>query len=285
MSDPAPVGGQSAEHASAFDAVGALRASTYDVRGNGPGLPGLFTGVATTLLRVARHVLPRGRRGRRGDDGTSAPRHDQPHCRRCRARNDGGGEHLVHGQDVGRAPQPGVSIAFALRGDFPWRRVRGYIVVNAAAPCSPRICPPSCRRSLRDLRREFRTSGISDSAALWMERPKKIAATQCRYVDASARTESSLRRVKAAIRAPLLTAASPDHRSRCRRCAGGETRRCTGLFPVGCVGSATNARGQLEAVTKPLTAVTEPAAGTQVLEDSAVRISHRPQTEVTREHS
>ena len=43
------------------------------------------------------------------------------------------GHHLVHGQDLRRAPQPGgVSIAFALRRDFPWRRVPGYIVAQLA---------------------------------------------------------------------------------------------------------------------------------------------------------
>jgi len=39
------------------------------------------------------------------------------------ARAHGDGHHLVHGQGVRRAPEPAVSIGFALRGDFPWWRV------------------------------------------------------------------------------------------------------------------------------------------------------------------
>ena len=69
--------------------------------------------------RSSRHLLPRARRGGRRDDGRGVPEHDHPHGRSRRARADGDGDHHVHGQGVGRPPEPGVSIAFSLRGDFP----------------------------------------------------------------------------------------------------------------------------------------------------------------------
>lgn len=40
---------------------------------------------------------------------------------------------MFMGKVSGAHLNPGVSIAFALRGDFPWRRVPGYIVVQFAA--------------------------------------------------------------------------------------------------------------------------------------------------------
>ena len=43
---------------------------------------------------------------------------------------DGAGDHHVHGRHQRRAPEPGGHPVFAARGDFPWRRVPGYIVVQ-----------------------------------------------------------------------------------------------------------------------------------------------------------
>ncbi len=64
-------------------------------------------GVAALVLRTARHVLPgAGRRGRR-HDGPRLPRRDQPRRRGGGPRADGHGHHLVHGQDLRRAPEPG----------------------------------------------------------------------------------------------------------------------------------------------------------------------------------
>src|SRR6185312_1479186 len=37
---------------------------------------------------------------------------------------------LFMGKVSGAHLNPGVSVAFALRGDFPWRRVPGYVVVQ-----------------------------------------------------------------------------------------------------------------------------------------------------------
>ena len=64
--------------------------------------------------------------------GQAFPRHHQSHGRGRRAGSDGDGDHPVHGQGFRRPPQPAVSIAFALRRDFPWPRVPGYIVVQLA---------------------------------------------------------------------------------------------------------------------------------------------------------
>ena len=64
-------------------------------------------GVAAAVLRAARHLLPGAGGRRRGHDGPRLPRRDQPHRRRHRPRADGHGHHLVHGQDLRRAPEPG----------------------------------------------------------------------------------------------------------------------------------------------------------------------------------
>ena len=77
---------------------------------------------------------------------------------------------LFMGKVSGAHLNPAVSIAFALRGDFPWRRVPGYIVVQLAGAAlaawflqggrstSPRPTAPTIRR--RTTRRSTR---------FWME--------------------------------------------------------------------------------------------------------------------
>ena len=60
------------------------------------------------------------------------PRRDQPRRGRRRARPDGDGDHPLHGRRLRRPPQPGGDVRFSLRGDFPWRRVPGYLVVQLA---------------------------------------------------------------------------------------------------------------------------------------------------------
>src|SRR6476620_518401 len=42
---------------------------------------------------------------------------------------------LFMGKISGAHLNPAVSVAFALRGDFPWRRVPGYIVAQLAGAC------------------------------------------------------------------------------------------------------------------------------------------------------
>jgi aquaporin Z len=43
---------------------------------------------------------------------------------------DGGGHHLVMGTVSGAHLNPAVSVAFAARGDFPWKRVPAYVVAQ-----------------------------------------------------------------------------------------------------------------------------------------------------------
>ena len=62
---------------------------------------------------------------------------------------------LFMGKVSGAHLNPAVSVAFALRGDFPWWRVPGYIVVQLVAP---RSRPGSSRRSCTSLRRSARTT-------------------------------------------------------------------------------------------------------------------------------
>jgi hypothetical protein len=51
---------------------------------------------------------------------------------------------LFMGAISGAHLNPGVSLAFALLGDFPWRRVPGYIVVRSWAPSWPPCCWSPC---------------------------------------------------------------------------------------------------------------------------------------------
>ena len=62
---------------------------------------------------------------------------------------------LFMGRVSGAHLNPAVSIAFALRGDFPWWRVPGYIVVQLGGAVLARVVPPSRRARLRDLRVEL----------------------------------------------------------------------------------------------------------------------------------
>ena len=68
---------------------------------------------------------------------------------------------LFMGKVSGAHLNPAVSIAFSLRGDFPWRRVPGYIVVQligatlaclflrAVIDVSQRTAPTTRRRATR----------------------------------------------------------------------------------------------------------------------------------------
>ena len=46
------------------------------------------------------------------------------------APGDGAGDHPFHGCGPGAHLNPAVSLAFAVRGDFPWKRVPGYIIMQ-----------------------------------------------------------------------------------------------------------------------------------------------------------
>ncbi len=62
---------------------------------------------------------------------------------------------LFMGKVSGAHLNPAVSIAFALRGDFPWRRVPGYIVVQLGGADARRLVPPSGRARLGVVRLEL----------------------------------------------------------------------------------------------------------------------------------
>ena len=47
---------------------------------------------------------------------------------------------LFMGAVSGAHLNPAVSVAFALRGDFPWKRVPAYIVAQFLGASSPRCC-------------------------------------------------------------------------------------------------------------------------------------------------
>ena len=62
--------------------------------------------------------------------GAGLPEHDQPYRSGHRAGADGDGDHHVHGQGVGRAPEPGRQHRVRAAPGLPWRRVPGYIIVQ-----------------------------------------------------------------------------------------------------------------------------------------------------------
>ena len=94
-------------------------------------LPGSEPGVAAAVLGALRDVPARARRRRRRDDGRGVPEHD--HAAPPPSSRPGlmvMGIIMFMGKVSGAHLNPAVSIAFSLRGDFPWRRVPGYIVVQ-----------------------------------------------------------------------------------------------------------------------------------------------------------
>ena len=115
------------------------------------GLQRSVTRVATPVLGTARYVLPRARRGRRRNDGAGVPEHHQPHRGRRRAGAHGHGDHLVHGQGVGRASQPRRRASRSRSGaTSPGREFLATSSSSSVAPPSPR---GSCKRSFTSPRR------------------------------------------------------------------------------------------------------------------------------------
>ena len=74
----------------------------------------------------------RARRGRRRDDGSGIPRHDHRGAAVVAPGMMVMAIILFMGKVSGAHLNPAVTLAFSLRGDFPWRRVPGYIVVQLA---------------------------------------------------------------------------------------------------------------------------------------------------------
>ena len=76
---------------------------------------------------------------------------------------------LFMGKISGAHLNPAVSIAFALRGDFPWRRVPGYIVVQLAGAILAALVLRAVINVSATFGSNYPASGYSSLAAFWME--------------------------------------------------------------------------------------------------------------------
>ncbi len=76
---------------------------------------------------------------------------------------------LFMGKVSGAHLNPAVSIAFALRRDFPWRRVPGYIVVQLIGATLAALVLHAIINVSAKYGSNFPAHGYSDTAAFWME--------------------------------------------------------------------------------------------------------------------
>ncbi len=76
---------------------------------------------------------------------------------------------LFMGKVSGAHLNPVVSIAFALRQDFPWRRVPGYIVVQVVGATLAALFLQAVIDVSAVYGANYPASGYSDGAAFWME--------------------------------------------------------------------------------------------------------------------
>lgn len=76
---------------------------------------------------------------------------------------------LFMGKISGAHLNPAVSIAFALRGDFPWRRVPGYIVVQLAGATLAALILHAIINVSATYGSNYPAPGYSAGAAFWME--------------------------------------------------------------------------------------------------------------------
>ena len=76
---------------------------------------------------------------------------------------------LFMGKISGAHLNPAVSIAFALRRDFPWRRVPGYIVVQLAGATLAALFLHAVINVSATYGSNYPASGYSGLAAFWME--------------------------------------------------------------------------------------------------------------------
>ena len=121
------------------------------------------------FCRTAGHLLPGPRRRGRRDDGPGFPEHHQPRRGGSCAGTDGHGDHPVHGQGLGRPPQPRGSIAFALRRDFPVAASTGYVVVQLVGARVAVLVPAGGRTRLGRVRLELPRSSFASGDAFLME--------------------------------------------------------------------------------------------------------------------
>lgn len=76
---------------------------------------------------------------------------------------------LFMGKVSGAHLNPAVSFAFALRGDFPWKRVPGYIVVQLAGAVLAYLFLSQVVDVSATYGSNFPAADFSDGAAFWME--------------------------------------------------------------------------------------------------------------------
>ena len=76
---------------------------------------------------------------------------------------------LFMGKISGAHLNPAVSIAFALRGDFPWRRVPGYIVAQLGGATLAALFLRAVINVSAKYGSNYPATGYSDVAAFWME--------------------------------------------------------------------------------------------------------------------
>jgi aquaporin Z len=76
---------------------------------------------------------------------------------------------LFMGKISGAHLNPAVSFAFALRGDFPWRRVPGYVIMQLAGAVLAALVLHAVVNVSATFGSNYPASGYSDMAAFWME--------------------------------------------------------------------------------------------------------------------
>jgi len=76
---------------------------------------------------------------------------------------------LFMGKISGAHLNPAVSVAFALRGDFPWRRVPGYVVVQLAGALLAALVLHAVVNVSARYGSNYPAHGYSSLAAFWME--------------------------------------------------------------------------------------------------------------------
>jgi aquaporin Z len=76
---------------------------------------------------------------------------------------------LFMGKVSGAHLNPGVSIAFALRRDFPWRRVPGYIIAQLAGATLAALFLRAVINVSAKYGANYPARGYSNAAAFWME--------------------------------------------------------------------------------------------------------------------
>src|SRR5215468_3443973 len=76
---------------------------------------------------------------------------------------------MFMGKVSGAHLNPAVSVAFSLRGDFPWRRVPGYVIVQLIGATLACLFLQQVVDVSATFGSNYPAAGYTDGAALWME--------------------------------------------------------------------------------------------------------------------